>query len=146
MKRSSRASRRRQGAFTLLELLVAIVVAGVIVGLVSFSIGGFDRGLRFEAYGWHVQRVANGLDVEAIDQAIHAARQDPRPSLIMVRNIIGYGLPTLAGTEKSHGSPPGESEWAAAKEAAGWPVEPKFHIPEDVFIEDQVTDDGDLQS
>ncbi len=49
VKRSSCAPRRRQGAFTLLELLVAIVVAGVIVGLVSFSIGGFDRSLRFEA-------------------------------------------------------------------------------------------------
>ena len=53
-----------------------------------------DRGKRFEAYGWHVQYVPDGLDVEAIDRAIEAAQQDPRPSIIMVRNIIGYGLPT----------------------------------------------------
>ena len=59
-----------------------------------------DRGLRFEAYGWHVQRIEDGLDVEAIDRAIEAAKQDPRPSLIMVRNIIGYGLPTRAGTPR----------------------------------------------
>ncbi len=88
-----------------------------------------DRGRRFEAYGWHVQRVDDGLDVDAIDRAIQAARQDPRPSLIMVRNIIGYGLPTRAGTAKAHGEPPGEAELNGAKEKLGWPLEPRFYIP-----------------
>lgn len=88
-----------------------------------------DRGKRFEAYGWHVQRVENGLDVEAIDRAIRDAKVDPRPSLIMVRNIIGYGLPTRAGTEKAHGEPPGDAELDGAKENLGWPKEPRFYLP-----------------
>lgn len=90
-----------------------------------------DRGKRFEAYGWHVQHVADGLDVEAIDRAIVEAKRDPRPSIIMVRNIIGYGLPTRAGTEKAHGEPPGDVELDGAKEKAGWPKEPRFYLPEE---------------
>ncbi len=93
-----------------------------------------DRGKRFEAYGWHVQKVDDGLDVEAIDRAIQVAKQDPRPSIIMVRNIIGYGLPTRAGTAKAHGEPPGDAELNGAKEKLGWPLEPRFYIPEDVLV------------
>ncbi len=92
-----------------------------------------DRGRRFEAYGWHVQRVDDGLDVEAIDRAIEAAKDDPRPSIIMVRNIIGYGLPTRAGTPKAHGEPPGPVELDGAKDALGWPKEPRFHLPEEAL-------------
>jgi transketolase len=92
-----------------------------------------DRAKRFEAYGWHVQKVADGLDVEAIDQALQAAKQDPRPSIIVVRNIIGYGLPTRQGTAKAHGEPPGDKELNAAKENAGWPVEPRFHLPDEAL-------------
>ncbi|HQL40203.1 MAG TPA: transketolase, partial [Anaerolineaceae bacterium] len=100
-----------------------------------------DRGKRFEAYGWHVQTVDDGLDVDAIDRAIQAARQDPRPSLIMVRNIIGYGLPTRAGTPKAHGEPPGEAELNGAKEQLGWQVEPRFLVPEEslAFFRQAVT-------
>jgi len=92
-----------------------------------------DRGKRFEAYGWHVQYVPDGLDVEAIDRAIQAAKLDPRPSIIIVRNIIGYGLPTRAGTAKAHGEPPGDAELNAAKEKLGWPVEPRFYIPDEAL-------------
>jgi transketolase len=92
-----------------------------------------DRGRRFEAYGWHVQRVDDGLDVEAIDQAIQIAKKDPRPSLIMVRTIIGYGLPNRAGTAKAHGEPPGEAELNGAKEKLGWPLEPRFYIPDEAL-------------
>ena len=88
-----------------------------------------DRGKRFESYDWHVQRVDDGLDVEAIDRAIQVAKQDPRPSLIMVRNIIGYGLPTRAGTSKAHGEPPGDAELNGGKQKIGWPTEPRFYIP-----------------
>jgi transketolase len=92
-----------------------------------------DRGKRFEAYGWHVQRVENGLDVEAIDRAIQAAKLDPRPSLIMVPNIIGYGLPTRQGTAKAHGEPPGDVELNGAKDKLGWPKEPRFYVPEEAL-------------
>ena len=91
-----------------------------------------NRGKRFEAYGWHVQSVSDGLDVEEIDQAIQAAKLDPRPSIISVKNIIGYGLPTRAGKPSAHGEPPGEIELAGAKDALAWPKEPRFYIPEDV--------------
>jgi len=92
-----------------------------------------DRAKRFEAYGWHVQQVADGLDVEAIDQAIQAAKQDARPSLIVVRTIIGYGLPTRQGTAKAHGEPPGDKELNAAKDGQGWPQEPRFYLPDEAL-------------
>ncbi|MCW5849369.1 MAG: transketolase [Anaerolineae bacterium] len=92
-----------------------------------------DRGQRFEAYGWHVQRVADGLDVEAIDRAIEAAKLDPRPSLIMVRTTIGYGLPTRAGTAKAHGEAPGDAELNGAKDKLGWPQEPRFYVPDEAL-------------
>jgi len=91
-----------------------------------------DRAMRFEAYGWHTIIVEDGNDLEAVDQAINIAKADPRPSLILCRTHIGYGLPTLQDTSKAHGSPPGEEELAAAKEKLGWPSEPRFFIPEDV--------------
>ncbi len=91
-----------------------------------------DRGARFAAYGWHVQFVADGNDVEAIDEAIVTAKADPRASIIVCRTEIGYGLPTLQGTSDAHGKPPGEEELAAAKRNAGWPEEPWFHVPADV--------------
>ena len=92
-----------------------------------------DRGKRFEAYGWHVQLVADGLDVEAIDRAIQTAKADPRPSLIVVRNIIGYGLPTRQGTAKAHGEPPGDKELNAAKDNLDWPQEPRFYVPDEAL-------------
>ncbi|MBN2045145.1 MAG: transketolase [Anaerolineales bacterium] len=91
-----------------------------------------NRNKRFEAYGWHVQTVLNGNDVEALDDAIRAAKVDQRPSLISVKTQIGYGLPTRAGTAKAHGEPPGVEELEGAKKALGWPLEPDFYIPEDV--------------
>jgi transketolase len=91
-----------------------------------------DRKARFDAYGWHTLVVADGNDVEAIDAAIINAKNDPRPSLILCRTHIGYGLPTRQDTAKAHGEPPGEDELNGAKEKLGWPLEPKFYIPEDV--------------
>ena len=92
-----------------------------------------DRAARFEAYGWHVQKVEDGNDVDAIDDAIKAAKKDPRPSIIMCRTIIGFGSPNREGTAKVHGEPLGEEELKLAKENLGWPVEPKFHIPDDAL-------------
>lgn len=92
-----------------------------------------DRAKRFEAYGWHVQHVADGNDVEAIDAAIRAAKADPRPSIIMCRTIIGFGAPKKQGTSKAHGEPLGDEELNAAKENLNWPKEPRFYIPDDVL-------------
>ncbi len=92
-----------------------------------------DRTLRFEAYGWHVQRVADGNDLAAVDAAIKRAKKDPRPSLIACRTHIGYGLPTRQDTAKAHGEPPGQVELDGAKQNLGWPLEPKFFVPDDVL-------------
>lgn len=91
-----------------------------------------DRGKRFEAYGWHVSYVADGNDVEEIDKAIKAAKLDPRPSLIVCRTHIGFGMPNRQDTSKAHGEPPGDDELNAAKRNLGWPEEPRFYVPEDV--------------
>ena len=91
-----------------------------------------DRAARFEAYGWHVNHVDDPFDIDALVAAVAAAKADPRPSLIVVRTTIGHGLPKVAGTADAHGSPPGWDEIEQAKQNAGWPIEPKFYIPEDV--------------
>lgn len=92
-----------------------------------------DRAARFESYGWQVLRVADGNDVDAIDKAIQHAQGDSRPSLITVRTHIGFGLPTLQDTEKAHGEPPGNEELEGAKKKLGWPLEPRFLVPEEVL-------------
>jgi transketolase len=92
-----------------------------------------DRAARFEAYNWHVQKVADGNDVDAVDRAIQAAKADPRPSLIACRTTIGFGAPHKQGTAKAHGEPLGEEELNLAKKNLGWPLEPRFYIPDDVL-------------
>ncbi len=90
-----------------------------------------DRAARFEAYNWQVLRVEDGNDIAAVDRAIQQAKIDPRPSLIVCRTHIGYGLPTKQDTAAAHGSPPGDEELDGAKQALGWPVEPRFYIPDE---------------
>jgi transketolase len=92
-----------------------------------------DREARFAAYGWHTLKVADGNNVDEIDRAIIEAKKDPRPSIILCRTHIGFGLPTRQDTAKAHGEPPGDEELKAAKEKLGWPVEPRFYIPDDVL-------------
>lgn len=92
-----------------------------------------DRGERFQAYGWHVQYVADGNDVDAVDQAIQNAQEDARPSLVICRTHIGYGLPTRQDTEKAHGEPPGDAELRGAKENLDWPQDAWFYVPKDVL-------------
>lgn len=92
-----------------------------------------DRARRFEAYGWHVEKVLDGNDLAAVDSAITKAKKDPRPSLILCRTHLGYGLPTRQDTAKAHGEAPGQEELDGAKKNLGWPLEPKFYVPDDVL-------------
>ena len=93
-----------------------------------------DVAKRFEAYGWHVQHVADGNNVAQLDAALTVAKQETtRPSLLCVRTTIGYGAPHKEGTFQAHGSPLGPDELRAAKEHLDWPVEPAFYIPDDVL-------------
>jgi transketolase len=89
-----------------------------------------DVPKRFEAYGWHVQRLPDGNDTGAIDQAIEAAKGDPRPSLIAVRTHIAYGSPNKQDTAEAHGAPLGKDEVRLTKRNLDWPEEPPFLVPE----------------
>ncbi len=89
---------------------------------------------RYEAYGWHVQRVDSGEDVEALHAALVTARDTTdRPSFIAMRTIIGYPAPNLQNTEKAHGAALGKDEVAATKSAMGLDPETHFHAPDDVL-------------
>ncbi len=91
-----------------------------------------DVDARFTALRWHVQVVEDGNDIDAIERAIRAARDEKdRPSLIRVRTHIGYGSPKQ-DSEKAHGEPLGPDAARAAKEKLGWPQDPLFHIPKEV--------------
>jgi len=89
---------------------------------------------RFEAYGWHVQSIEDGSDIEAISKAITTAQNETsRPSLISVRTHIGYGSPHKQDTFEAHGSPLGPEEVIATKKNLGWPIEPTFYIPDEAL-------------
>ncbi len=91
-----------------------------------------DRAKRFEAYGWFVQKVDDGNNLEAIDQAIRAAQAERgRPSIIMIRTHIGYGSPNKQDNAEAHGAALGEEEVRLTKQNLGWPLEPTFRIPDE---------------
>ncbi|MGZ8415089.1 MAG: transketolase [Gemmatirosa sp.] len=91
-----------------------------------------DAGKRFEAYGWHVERVADINDLAALDAAIVRAKAETtRPSLIVVKSIIGFGSPNRADTSKAHGEPLGKDEIRLTKQAYGWPSDEPFFVPDD---------------
>jgi transketolase len=91
-----------------------------------------DQLRRFEGYGWHVERVADGNDIEALDAALRAARREARrPSLIALRTTIAYGSPSKAGTADAHGAPLGEEEVRMTKEALGYPSQEPFWVADE---------------
>ncbi|MGY4591448.1 transketolase [Thermostichus sp. MS-CIW-40] len=94
-----------------------------------------DVGKRYEAYGWHVQKVDDGNhDLKGIAEAIQKAKEvTNKPSLIIVETTIGYGSPNKAGSESVHGAPLGPEEVKLTKQNLGWPLEPEFYIPDEVL-------------
>jgi transketolase len=102
-----------------------------------------DRGKRFEALGWHVQHVddANSLD-ELRETIANAQHETERPSLIVIRSHIAFGAPRAVDTAKSHGSPLGEEEVRATKEALGWNPDEHFVVPQEVAEHMNVTQRG----
>jgi transketolase len=93
-----------------------------------------DRMARFAAFGWHVQRVEQSNDVDAVALALaNACEETGRPSLIAVRTHIGFGSPHKQDTAAAHGEALGVEEVRLTKEAMDWPVSPSFHIPEEAL-------------
>jgi transketolase len=92
-----------------------------------------DVPKRFESYGWHTRTVADGNDLDDIEAAIREAQSvTDKPSLISVKTIIGYGMPTQ-GTRKAHSDAPGEDAVKEAKRQLGWPEDSQFYIPEEAL-------------
>jgi transketolase len=88
---------------------------------------------RFEAYGWHTSTVEDGNDLAAIERAIREAQAvEDRPSLISVKTIIGYGMPS-AGTRKAHSDAPGEEAVRETKRHLGWPEDKDFYVPDEAL-------------
>jgi transketolase len=90
---------------------------------------------RFEAYGWHTSTVEDGNDLEAIERAIRDAQSvGDRPSLISVKTIIGYGMPS-AGTRKAHSDAPGVEAVRETKRHLGWPEDKDFYVPDEALAQ-----------
>src|SRR5689334_25153228 len=92
-----------------------------------------DVPKRVEAYGWHTQTVSDGNNLDEIEQAIRAAQAvTDKPSLISVKTVIGFGMPTQ-GTRKAHSDAPGEEAVRETKRHLGWPEDKQFYIPDEAL-------------
>jgi transketolase len=94
-----------------------------------------DRGKRFEAYGWYVQKVdGDGNDMETFERAlINAKSEIGRPSIVALRTHIAYGSPNMQDTAKAHGAPLGEAEIKLTKQRFGWDPDKQFVVPDQVL-------------
>ncbi|HZL00158.1 MAG TPA: transketolase [Caulobacteraceae bacterium] len=89
-----------------------------------------DVAERFRAYGWATHQVDDANDCESFARAIESFHStDDRPTLIVVKSVIGYGSPHKQGTSKAHSDPLGVDEVKLTKEAYGWPADAKFRVP-----------------
>ncbi|HET7571729.1 MAG TPA: transketolase [Gaiellaceae bacterium] len=112
-------------------------------GTTSLSFSEEDKGARLAAQGWHVQHVDDANDLDALRAAIRNAQAETeRPSLVVIRSHIAFGAPRAVDTAKAHGSPLGEEEVRAAKEALGFDPDESFVIPSEVAEHMNVTERG----
>ncbi len=92
-----------------------------------------DVAKRYEAYGWQVLNVADGNDLDAVSEAIDKAKAEKnKPTMIVVKNKIGYGCPAKEGKASAHGEPLGEENVKALKENLGCKQE-DFYVPSEVY-------------
>ncbi len=93
-----------------------------------------DVGMRFEAYGWHVQNLGEDLELDRLEEATRAAMEvEDRPSLVILRTHIAAGSPNKQDSSKAHGSPLGAEEVELTKKAYGWPSLEPFYVPEEAL-------------
>ena len=103
-------------------------------GTTALSFDAEEKGQRFEAYGWHVQRVEDSEDLEALEDALANARdEEERPSLVIVRSHIAYPAPHAQDTAAAHGSALGEEEVRATKERMGLDPDEHFYVADEVY-------------
>ena len=103
-------------------------------GTTALSFDAEEKGQRFEAYGWHVQRVEDSEDLEALENALANARdEEERPSLVIVRSHIAYPAPHAQDTAAAHGSALGEDEVRATKERMGMDPDEHFYVANEVY-------------
>ncbi|MDQ5809159.1 MAG: transketolase [Actinomycetota bacterium] len=102
-------------------------------GTTALSFDAEDKGKRFEAQGWHVQHVGDSEDLEALEEALTNAREEERPSLVIVRSHIAYPAPHAVDTAAAHGSALGEEEVRLAKEAMGFDPDEHFYVVDEVY-------------
>lgn len=93
-----------------------------------------DVAKRYEAYGWQVIKVDDGNDTDKISEAIENAKlETSKPSMIIVKNQIGFGCPAKQGKASAHGEPLGTENVKALKENLNWKLEPAFYVPDEVY-------------
>ncbi|MGW9567460.1 transketolase [Prescottella equi] len=106
-----------------------------------------DTAARYESYGWHVQVVEGGENIVAIEQALEKAREvTDRPSLVLLRTIIGYPAPTKMNTGAAHGAALGADEVAAVKKALGFGPERTFEVAPEVIAHTRKVVDRGVQA
>ncbi|MDV7084171.1 transketolase [Rhodococcus opacus] len=106
-----------------------------------------DTAARYEAYGWHVQIVEGGENVVAIDEALHKAREvTDKPSMILLRTIIGFPAPTKMNTGAAHGAALGADEVAAVKKALGFDPDKTFEVADEVIAHTRKVVDRGVQA
>lgn len=88
---------------------------------------------RFEAYGWYVQEVKDGNDLDLVSHAIELAKTQSRPAMIIMRTHLGYGSPNKQDTAAAHGSALGAEEVVATKKFFNWPTDKDFYAPDEVL-------------
>jgi transketolase len=112
-------------------------------GTTSISFDTENHIARMHADGWHVQRVEDSEDVQALHRALLAARAETeRPSFISVRSHIAYPAPNAIDTAKAHGAPLGEEEVRATKQVMGFDPDLAFHVDERVYGHMSLRDSG----
>ncbi len=93
-----------------------------------------DVAARYEAYGWHVQHVEGGENVTAIEEAVEKAKAViDKPSIIVLRTIIGYPAPNKMNTGSAHGSALGDDEVAETKKLLGFDPDQTFEVADEVI-------------
>jgi transketolase len=112
-------------------------------GTTAISFDGEDHMARFAASGWHVQRVEDSEDLDELEAALQAAREESdRPSFIAIRSHIAYPAPHATDTAAAHGSALGEDEVRATKEVMGFDPDKTFVVDEQVYEHMSLVDDG----